>query len=84
MSKAPAPLFLGSGALTLKCTPRKRGVGTFKRTFPRATGLNPALRVNRAPVSGVLGGFERQNWVIHIVLAAQNQKTPIDQQNHDN
>ncbi|MEH2422499.1 MAG: hypothetical protein V7K48_16755 [Nostoc sp.] len=63
VSKTPAPLSLGSGALTLNCTPRKWGVHTFKRTFPRATGLNPALRVNRAPVFGVLGGFERQNWV---------------------
>ncbi|MEH2435206.1 MAG: hypothetical protein V7K25_13285 [Nostoc sp.] len=72
MSKAPAPLFLGNGALTLNRTPKKRGVVPFKRTFFRITGLNPALRVNRAPVSGVLGGFERQNWVVRIVLAAQN------------
>ncbi|MEA5601054.1 hypothetical protein [Nostoc sp. UHCC 0252] len=48
--KQSVPLFLGSGALKLDCTPQTGGVVTFKRTFPKITGLNPALRVNRAPL----------------------------------
>ncbi|MHC5740223.1 hypothetical protein, partial [Nostoc sp.] len=48
--KQSVPLFLGSGALKLECTPKKWGVCPFKRTFPKTTGLNPALRVNRAPL----------------------------------
>ncbi|MEH1807804.1 hypothetical protein [Nostoc sp.] len=60
--KQSAPLFLGIGALETNRTPI-RGVLKLSSAPTLELPGKPSVKSESRPCIGMLGGFERQNWV---------------------
>lgn len=72
VSKAVRPTVSRKRGVEIESHTLLWSVVAFKRNLPKTTGINPALRVNRAPLGGVLGDSSVKTGLL-IVLQHEQQ-----------